>query len=248
MRRSTRTGVRSDPVQVDQLHPGPEAGDMLLRVEDVLAMLGVSRSWVYQAALKQESVDPAAGRRPVTRADPVPPFGHPGLAPRARGRRDRRSRAVVVVARGTITPRKRGDGVTVYDVRYDVPSPDGRRRQARKTLATKRAAERFLASQLAAVDRGGIRAESRETLASCLDRWLAEHRTRIEDYTYRAYEVDVRLRLKPALGTVRLRDLTPQHVRRLVSDLSAQGDLRPKTINNAVTVLRVALSTPSRMA
>ena len=84
--------------------------------------------------------------------------------------------------------------MTVYDVRYDVPSPDGRRRQARKTLATKRAAERFLAAQLAAVDRGVIRAESRETLGEYLDRWLIEHRTRIEDYTYRAYEVDVRLR------------------------------------------------------
>lgn len=143
--------------------------------------------------------------------------------------------------RGSIKARVRADGTRVYDVIHDVPSADGRRRQARRTLPTKRAAEAYLAAQLAGVDRGEVRHTSPVTVGEYLPRWLAEHRARIEPSTAQAYNEAVRLRLVPALGRVRLRDLTPGHVRTMVAELVADGRLAPKTINNTVTVLRVAL-------
>jgi len=63
----------------------------------------------------------------------------------------------------------------------------------------------------------------------------------MEDGTYRDYEVHGRRRLKPFFGHLKLEAITAKHVRRYVADLDAQGEVSPKTINNSIIVLRVAL-------
>lgn len=141
------------------------------------------------------------------------------------------------MARGSIFERTNADGSVVHLVMYR----DAGGRQVKRTVrGGRREAERVLAAAIAAVVRGERHA-SRETFGDYADRWLAEHRARIEDYTYRAYSADVRLRLKPFFGAMRLRSITPADVRRFVAALADEGKLSSKTINNAVAVLTVAL-------
>ncbi|MEA2514138.1 MAG: hypothetical protein QOJ59_3625, partial [Thermomicrobiales bacterium] len=57
---------------------------------------------------------------------------------------------------------------------YDEPTPDGKRRQRRKTFKTKREAETFLAKAVSALDSGAYVTPSTETVGLYLSRWLEE--------------------------------------------------------------------------
>jgi integrase len=141
------------------------------------------------------------------------------------------------MARGSIYPRALTDGTTVFDVRYRTSNGVQRHKRG---FRKEREAQKFLNAQLAAVDRGEVIA-SAQTFARYFDDWLAEHRPRLEDGTYRDYEVHGRLRLKPFFGELKLEQITPKHVRRYVAELDAGGAIGAKTINNSLIVLRVAL-------
>src|SRR5437762_3454841 len=123
------------------------------------------------------------------------------------------------MARGSIKTRARGDGSTVYDVTYDVPSADGRRRQQRRTFSTKKDAERALARALEAVDRGALRASTGETFAEYAARWLEAKRPRLEASTYRDYETHLRLWLVPAFGRLPLAKVTRPRVEAYMASL-----------------------------
>src|SRR5947209_2622962 len=97
-----------------------------------------------------------------------------------------------------------------------------------------------LNQQVAAVDRGEVIGNT-SSFSQYFDRWLAEHRPRLEPGTYREYEVHGRLRLKPFFGDKRLSAISPSDVRGYVADLVADGKLSSKSINNSIIVLRVAL-------
>jgi integrase len=143
------------------------------------------------------------------------------------------------MARGSILSRRLKDGSTVHLIKYR--TRDGR--QVKRTVGPSlREAERALNEALSDVDGGKAPARpSRETFSSYVDRWLHEHGTRIEPGTLRAYKVDVERRLKPRFGHVRLDAITTDDVRAFVADLAAEGKLAPKTINNTLVTLRVAL-------
>ena len=142
------------------------------------------------------------------------------------------------MAQGSIYSRTLSDGRTVvFDVRYR--TSDGRPRQKRG-YRRKGDAQRWLTKPKAAVDRGEVIGET-SSFADYFDRWLAEHRARLEPGTYRDYEVQGRLRLKPFFGGKRLTAITQSDVRRYVAELAADGTLSAKTINNSIIVLRVAL-------
>jgi len=141
------------------------------------------------------------------------------------------------MARGSIYPRQLVSGVTVFDVRYR--SSNGVQRHKRG-FRTRRDAQRHLNEQLALVDRGEVIVTT-TTFAAYFDAWLAEHRPRIEDGTYRDYEIAGRKRLKPFFGEMRLSAITPRDVRRYVAETVAAGELSTKTINNTIVTLRVCL-------
>jgi integrase len=141
------------------------------------------------------------------------------------------------MAQGSIYPRQLKDGTTVYDARYR--TSDGRPAQKRG-FRRRREAQAWLHQRLAAVERGEVISDRRE-FADYFDAWLAEHRPRLEDGTYRDYETHGRLRLKPFFGERRLAVITAADVRRYVSELVACGQYSAKTINNSLVVLRLAL-------
>ena len=156
------------------------------------------------------------------------------------------------MARSSIT--KRGD---VYTVRYDVPSATGRRKQARRSFPTLKAAERFLASTITAIDRGDVVASTGETFAEYAPRWLSEHRAHVEHATAIDYDNALRNHLLPYFGSTRLDKITAESIRKSVAGkldgtaaVREQPDgkggrittkLSPKTINNQVTTLGLIL-------
>jgi integrase len=110
----------------------------------------------------------------------------------------------------------------------------------RRGFASRRAARAWRAQQVAAAARGEV-VDNRDNFGSYIDRWLRERRPHLEDGTYRNYELDIRLRLKPYFDTRRLADIKTEDVRAFVTELAEAGKLAPKTINNSLKVLSVAL-------
>ena len=143
------------------------------------------------------------------------------------------------MAQGSIYPRTLADRRTVvYDVRYR--TSDGHPAQKRG-FARRRDAQRWLHERMSAVDRGEVIAHS-SPFGEYFDAWLAEHRPRVEEGTYRDYEIHGRLRLKPCFGECKLSEISARDVRRYVAALAASERYCNKTINNSLVVLRLCLA------
>lgn len=140
------------------------------------------------------------------------------------------------MARGSIIERVAKDGTRTYSIKYR----DAAGRQVKRAIgSSRRDAERALTRALSEVERGAL-APSREAFADYATRWLEEHRPRIEQGTYEDYRAAVR-RLIPLIGHLRLREITPAHLRRAIADLSSTG-LAAKTVNNTIVPLRLMLA------
>ncbi len=80
------------------------------------------------------------------------------------------------------------------------------------------------------------------TLAGYLDRWLADSvKDTVRQRTYERYESIVRVHIKPSIGRVKLKALTPAHARALYRDKLDAG-LSPRTVNYVHVTLHKALS------
>jgi integrase len=79
------------------------------------------------------------------------------------------------------------------------------------------------------------------TVGEYLDRWLSHSvRSRVRQKTYERYESIVRVHLTPALGRIRLKALTPDHVRGLYRE-KLDGGLAPRTVLHIHRTLSKAL-------
>src|SRR5262245_20869234 len=135
---------------------------------------------------------------------------------------------------GEGSPRKRADGRWEWMVMLD-----GKRRSVYgKTKAEAQANyEKLKREHEAGLDLGS----NSQTVGDYLDRWLEDVvnptlRTRTADY----YKSLIKRYIKPAIGTLTLKELNPQHVQRLVNGLPK--NLAPRTVRNVRAVLRRALN------
>ncbi len=112
----------------------------------------------------------------------------------------------------------------------------------RKTVYGKTRAEvqRKIRTIAADAEQGIMPAPERLTVATYLERWLADDVSRLDQYTVKNYGIYVRLHIVPKLGKIKLAQLQPAHVQGLYAAMQASG-LAPKTIRNAHGVLRAAL-------
>lgn len=128
----------------------------------------------------------------------------------------------------------------------------GRRRQKTQVIAarTKTAAKAVWVREQARLDRLGGRTGTPGplTVGAFLDRWLATKQPRLRPSTYESYGHQIRLYLRPALGTIRLDHLMPAHIQQAIQQWAAgpradgrAGTLAPRTVQYAVVVLRMAL-------
>ena len=106
---------------------------------------------------------------------------------------------------------------------------------------TKTEARRALRQAMADADRGLIFDADSLKVGGYLDRWLSDSvRDTVKATTFERYEQITRLHLKPALGRVKLKTLTPAHVRSLYREKLEAGS-SARTVRYIHTTLHKAL-------
>jgi len=84
------------------------------------------------------------------------------------------------------------------------------------------------------------------TVGKFLDQWMIEVvQPSVRPWTYRGYDVHVRLHIKPALGNLALEAVSPRHVQALLNQKLAEG-LAPKTVRYIRGTLRTAFKQATR--
>jgi integrase len=138
-----------------------------------------------------------------------------------------------------VFPRRNKQGkITSYRGPYT--GPDGRRRYV--SGKTKEEARKALREARANADAGLVFVAGKLTLADNLDRWLADSvKDTVRQRTYARHESIVRVHIKPAIGRVKLKALTPAHARALYRRKLDSG-LAPRTVNYIHVTLHKALS------
>ena len=105
--------------------------------------------------------------------------------------------------------------------------------------------EKLLALQLE-MQQKHLRVDRAPTLGEFLEYWLTQSvKPRLRPLTHAGYQVNVRKHIAPALGTIKLDRLTPQHVQEMLNDRLAAG-FSPKTVRYMHQVLRTALGIAKR--
>jgi len=137
---------------------------------------------------------------------------------------------------GSITRRKNGG----WCAQYVVYTAEGRKR---RTLYGKTRQEVAAKLSKALADReGGLAFDAGTmTVGEYLARWLSHSvRDTVSQKTYERYESIVRLHLSPALGRIRLKALTPDHMRGLYREKLDSG-LAPRSVLHIHRTLSKAL-------
>ena len=137
---------------------------------------------------------------------------------------------------GSIWRRKSGG----WSAQYTVYTSEGRKR---RTLYGKTRQEVAAKLSKALADReGGLTFDAGTmTVGEYLTRWLSHSvRDTVSQKTYERYESIVRVHLSPALGRIKLKALTPDHVRGLYREKLDSG-LAPRTVLHIHRTLSKAL-------
>jgi integrase len=85
----------------------------------------------------------------------------------------------------------------------------------------------------------------KQTVANFLSHWLDATKHQVRPKTHRTYSDIVRLHISPALGTVPLNKLSPQHVRQFLT-LKIESGLSPRTVKHLLVTLRTALAVATK--
>jgi integrase len=134
-------------------------------------------------------------------------------------------------------PRKRPDGR--WEARYTIHAPKGPKRKALYGRTRQEVAEK-LARALSDRAQGLTFEAGSLKLGEYLDRWLPDIHNTVRQRTWERYEQIVRVHIKPALGRVKLKDLTATHARGLYREKLESGS-SPRTVQYIHTTLRKAL-------
>jgi integrase len=142
-----------------------------------------------------------------------------------------------------IDERKRGDGRTAYQA-HVFDKRTGKR--IRKTFDNKTAAKQWRNDAMAALRAGTMSSSRGPTLNDAVDKWLGALREghvrnrsgdRYKPSAIRGYEHCLRHRVLPQIGHMRLEEIRPQDVQRLVDRL-VEDKCAAATIDSALTPLR----------
>ncbi len=91
------------------------------------------------------------------------------------------------------------------------------------------------------IDQGRDLSARRQSVATFLTDWLeTTAKPTVRPKTLHSYGQLIRLHITPRIGRVELAKLTPQHVQKMMADMTARG-LSPRTVQYARAVLRRAL-------
>jgi integrase len=138
---------------------------------------------------------------------------------------------------GSIFRKKDGGG---WLAQYVVDHSGGRKRKTIYGKTRKEVADK-LAKALSDREAGLVFDDEGLTVGGYLDRWLEDSvRDTVRLSTYQGYERIVRLHIKPSLGRLRLKALTPAHVRGLYCE-RLDSSLAPRMVQLVHVTLHKAL-------
>jgi integrase len=128
----------------------------------------------------------------------------------------------------------------------DVAPPGAERKQVRRSgFRNKAEAQRALTEVLSTLDHGTFVAPDAMTVADYLAGWVATLGTAgRRPSTVESYARNVRVHIVPAVGSVRLQELSPVHLDRLYADMGQR--LSPRMVRYVHSITRKALSDAMR--
>jgi len=141
---------------------------------------------------------------------------------------------------GSIYPKRNKDGKTVgYRGSYWVYTADGPKR---RYISGKRREDVRDKLAKALSDRAGgfVFDAGAMTVGEYLKRWLGDVKDTVRDSTWQRYEYAIRPHIEPALGKVKLKDLTPAQLRWFYRDRLDSG-LAPASVHKLHVVMHKAL-------
>jgi integrase len=139
---------------------------------------------------------------------------------------------------GTVYPRKNKEG-KVIGYRGSYFAPDGKRRYV--SAKTKGDAERALRQVMTDAERGLLFEAGTVTVEEYMSRWLTDSvQDTVRSTTFERYEQITRKHIVPEVGRVKLKALTPAHVRGLYRKKLKAG-LSPRTVQYVHVTLHKAL-------
>jgi integrase len=142
--------------------------------------------------------------------------------------------------------RKRADGR--YMVEISLGYENGRRVRAYAygaTIADANRAALKLRAQIERGDRPGKKAEAPRTVAQLLDRWIETVRANRTPATTRNYENQIKLHIKPRIGSLSLARVTSSTIESMLADMAKV--VGPRTVRKAYQTLSAAYSYAIRM-
>ena len=147
------------------------------------------------------------------------------------------------MATGHIKPRKNLDNTTSYQlvVETDRDPITGKRNRYYKTVKCgKRQAEAELRKMIAEIEGGGICTPTAMKLGDWMDTWLTTYLPNIEQTTRDGYKEKIDNYIRPTIGLLPLKALSPRAIQDWINNLMKEGR-SPKTIRNAYNNLNAAL-------
>lgn len=133
------------------------------------------------------------------------------------------------------------DAKGVWHFRKDIgrDPATGRRRTIEARGRTRADARARFNAKVAELERTGLLPGGKSPeLADYTERWLADYRTRVKPTTYRTREGRLKA-CNEVIGHVRLKDLTPEHIRRCMRVLGER--LAPSTLKDHYVSLKMVL-------
>lgn len=124
----------------------------------------------------------------------------------------------------------------------------GKRNYHNKTIkGTRRTAQEYLNAALREKDLGHFSVAEKMGVNQFLDRWLENAvKPRVEEKTFESYGSVLRLYVRPALGKLRLDQLTPLVIQELYTRMHSKNGLSPRTVRYTHTVFKNALQQACR--
>src|SRR5829696_8435523 len=136
---------------------------------------------------------------------------------------------------GSVYPRKNKDGkITGYLGAYY--GPDGKRRYV--SAKSKSECERKVRAAMVDAEKGLVFDAGKITVGQYLDNWLTGIKGTVRQRTWERYEQFVRVHLVPALGGIKLGNLTRAHLKTLYA---SKTNLSPTTIRHLHAAIYKAL-------
>ena len=140
----------------------------------------------------------------------------------------RNAQGAGTIRKKTVT--KNGQQYTYWEARITTGRDPGTGRQIQRSFTgkTQKEVREKLQSAAVEINNSDYIEPSKMTLSDWLDIWLSEYQGDKKYLTVKNYRAQVETHIKPALGAVKLSQLTPHAIQRFYNDLLSHGTKAPK--------------------